>query len=90
VKSSELLANIRDLAVLLHRRNEKQAETILEEITGCLDEVMQAGENGQDGGMHRAQQTMFAIEEVRTLMTEGEFHTAATAARDAAREWAHS
>ena len=88
MKASELLANIRDLAVLLHRGNAKQAETILEEITGSLNAVMVAEGNGEDG-VHRAQQTMFAIDEVRILMTQGDFHSAATAARDAAREWGH-
>ena len=37
--------------------------------------------------MQRAQQTMFAIDEVRMLLSQRDFEGATTAARDAAKEW---
>ena len=45
--------------------------------------------NFPDGSldMQRAQQTMFAVDEVRTLLSQEDYEGAATAARDAAKEW---
>jgi acyl-CoA reductase-like NAD-dependent aldehyde dehydrogenase len=37
--------------------------------------------------MQRAQQTMFAIDEVRGLLSERDFNAAVDAARDAEKEW---
>ena len=83
----QVMSSIREVAMLLHRGNVAQAEPILHEIVGCLGIVMQSGASSEDADVQRAQQTLFAIEEVRTLMTQGDFGGAAAAARDAAREW---
>jgi len=81
------MANIRDLAVLLHRGNTSQAEVIIQKVAGYLKTVMQSGGDPEDAEMRRAQQTMFAIDDVRVLLTQGDCEGAANAARDAAKEW---
>jgi hypothetical protein len=48
---------------------------------------MLSGTDPEDLDMQRAQQTMFAIDEVRMLLAQRDFEGAATAARDAAKEW---
>src|SRR6476646_3500041 len=85
--STDLIASIRDLIVHLHRGNGAKAETIVTEVATYLREVMSSGDDPGSPDMQRAQQTMFAIDEVRTLMAQSEFEDAATAARDAAKEW---
>ena len=84
---TDLIASLRDLVVHLHRGNGKQAETLVVEVAGYLKGIMLSGEDPRSSGMHRAQQTMFAIDEVRTLLAQSDFEGAATAARDAAKEW---
>lgn len=82
--SSEFLARIRDLTVLLNRGNRLEAESTVTEIAEYLKAMLlsPANENTE-----RAQQTFFAVDEVRTLLSQGDFDGAASAARDAAREW---
>lgn len=84
---TDMIANIRDLAVLLHRGNTSAAELIIQDVAGHLKTVMQSGASPDDIDIRRAQQTLFAIDDVRILMTQGDFEGAAEAARDAAREW---
>jgi hypothetical protein len=81
------MASIRDLIVHLHRGNGPQAETILTGVSGYLKEVMLSRADPESLDMQRAQQTMFAIDEVRMLMSQRDYEGAATAARDAAKEW---
>ncbi len=81
------MAKIRDLAVQLHRGNEEQAETIIQDVVHHLKDIMLSGADPGDEEMLRTQQTLFAMDEVRTLVTQRDFDGAATAARDAAREW---
>ena len=76
---------IKDLIVHLHRGNTGQAETILRDVTGSLTKMMQAESDATS--LHRAQQTMFAFEEVRIMLGERNFRGAADAARDAGKEW---
>jgi hypothetical protein len=87
LNSSELIASLRDLIVHLHRGNAAQAESLLTDVAGYLKQVMQSGADPGSLDMKRTQQTQFAIDEVRTLLTEGDFEGAAAAARDAAKEW---
>ena len=87
LNSSDVLAAIRDLAVHLHRGNGPQAETLAAEVAAHLEGKMLSGEDPRSCDMQRAQQTMFAIDEVRLLLAQRDFDGAATAARDAAREW---
>ena len=82
--SSELLARLRDLIVYLHRGNRLQAESTVTEIAEHL-KAIQLSPASTD--TERAQQTFFAVDEVRTLLSQGDFDGAASAARDAAREW---
>lgn len=87
LNNSEVLANIRDLIVHLHRNNGPQAESIVTDVAAYLKEVIQSEADPQSPDMQRAQQTMFAVDEVRTLLSQGDFGGASTAARDAAKEW---
>jgi len=87
LNSSDVIASLRDLIVHLHRGNGKQAESIVPEIAGYLKEVMLSGADPESVEMQRAQQTMFAIDEVRMLLAQSDFEGAAAAARDAAKEW---
>jgi len=84
---SEVIARLRDLIVHLHRGNAAQAESILADVIAYLKQVMQSGADPGSEDMKRTQQTMFAIDEVRLLLTDGDFEGAAVAARDAAKEW---
>jgi hypothetical protein len=87
LNSSDVMASIRDLIVHLHRGNGPQAEILLTDVSGFLKEVMRSSADPGSLDMQRAQQTMFAIDEVRMLMSQRDFEGAATAARDAAKEW---
>jgi hypothetical protein len=82
-----VIASIRDLIVHLHRGNGTQAELIVTDVARYLKEKMLSGSDPGSLEMQRTQQTMFAIDEVRMLLSQGDFEGAATAARDAAREW---
>jgi hypothetical protein len=83
----EVLASIRDLAVHLHRSNVPQAESIVADVSEYLKKIIKSGADPQNPDIQRAQQTMFAIDEVRTLLAQKDFDGAAAAARDAAKEW---
>jgi hypothetical protein len=81
--SSNLVANLRDLTVHLHRGNAAEAKTIAAQAAERLQEIIVSG--GESGS--RAQQTLFAIEEVRIMLAEDDVNGALAAARDAAKEW---
>jgi len=87
LNSTDVIASLRDLIVHLHRGNGTQAESILTDVAACLKEVMQSGADPESIDMHRTQQTIFAIDEVRIFLAQGDFEGAAAAARDAAKEW---
>jgi len=82
-----VIASIRDLIVHLHRGNGAKAESILTDVSGHLQIMLRSGEDPGSSAMQRAQQTMFAIDEVRILLSQSDFEGAAAAARDAGREW---
>ena len=84
---AEVTAGIRDLIVHLHRGNSGLAETIVQNIAERLHEVLHSDEDVESFPVRRAQQTMFAIDEVRILMAEQDYNGAAEAARDAGKEW---
>ncbi len=84
MNSSSLNAKLRDLAVLLRRGNTPAADSIIQEVTGYLETLIQCSEMP---ATKRAQQTSFAMDEVRTLLSAGDLRGAAAAAVDAAREW---
>ena len=79
--------NIRDLIVHLHRGNRGKAESIVADVVGQLEGIMQSGMDPQCSSMLRAQQTTFAIDEVRGLLSQGDLSGAVDAARDAKKEW---
>jgi hypothetical protein len=82
--SSGLLARLRDLTVYLHRGNQLQAESTVTEIAEHLKAILVSPASTDT---ERAQQTFFAVDEVRTLLSQRDFDGAASAARDATREW---
>ena len=85
VDPANVVANLRDLTVHLHRGNAAAAKTIAAEATERLQEIIQSG--GEEPGIGRAQQTLFAIEEVRIMLAQDDVNGALAAARDAAKEW---
>jgi hypothetical protein len=85
--SSEVTANIRDLIVHLHRGNRGKAESIVDDVAGRLKGIMLSGLDPESSSMQRAQQTTFAIDEVRGLLSQGDLTGATDAARDAKKEW---
>jgi hypothetical protein len=86
VNSSDMTASMRDLIVHLHRGNGAQAETIVEDVAAFLKTTL-SGTDASSPNMHRAQQTMFALDEVRMLLEARDYGGAAAAARDAQKEW---
>lgn len=89
LSQSEVIVKLRDLIVYLHRGNYAQAESIVTSVAGYLEAILQSGADPGTADMRRAQQTMFAIDEVRTLLAQQDLEGAAAAARDAAKEWKH-
>jgi len=87
VNSSEVTASLRDLIVHLHRGNGGKAEVLVDDLSGRLNGIMLSGMDPESFLMQRAQQTMFAIDEVRSQLTEQDFNAAVDAARDAEKEW---
>jgi len=84
LSSSELLVRLRDLTIHLHRGNRLQAESAVTEVAAYLKTILVSPASADT---ERAQQTFFAIDEVRTLLSQEDFDGAASAARDATREW---
>jgi hypothetical protein len=84
---ADVIVNLRDLIVFLHRGNVPKAESIASSVAGCLSEILSSGADPKTPEVYRAQQTSFAIEEVRTLLAQRDLNGAAIAARDAAKEW---
>jgi hypothetical protein len=87
--SSEVAANIRELIVHLERRNALRSEAIVAKISGFLDGLLKSKVTLDGVEMSRAQQTMFALDEVRLMLTEKNFRSATEAARDARNEWSN-
>ena len=85
--TSDVTANIRDLIIHLHRGNQAQAEDLVGGVEQHLKEMMRSGEDPHAPAMQKARQTMFAMDEVRMLLSQRDFTGAVAAARDAAKEW---
>jgi hypothetical protein len=81
---AEVLVRLRDLCVYLHRRNTARTDATLAEVVDHLKETLA---NAESPDAERAQQTSFAIDEVRTLLAQDDSEGAEAAARDAVREW---
>lgn len=76
--------SIRDLIVHLTKGNGKQAGVLVAEITQTL-ETLSLAEHAPAGD--RLQLTISAIGEAKLLMAEKDLWGAASAAREAAKEW---
>jgi hypothetical protein len=87
VDPANVVANLRDLTVQLHRGNAAAAITLAAQAAEQLQEIILAGDEPGSFVIGRAQQTLFAIEEVRILLAEEDVNGALAAARDAAKEW---
>ena len=87
VDLANVVANLRDLTVHLHRGNAAEATTIAAEAAERLQEIIVAGDEPGSFLIGRAQQTLFAIEEVRIMLSQDDVNGALAAARDAAKEW---
>ena len=87
VDPATVAENLRNLTVQLHRGNSAAAKTFAEQAAEQLQEIIQAGVEPEGALMGKAQQTMFAIEEVRIMLSEDDINSALAAARDAAKEW---
>ena len=87
VDPANVAANLRDLTVHLHRGNAAEARNIVAQAAEQLQEIIQAGADSEGVLTGRAQQTMFAIEEVRIMLSQDDVNGALAAARDAAKEW---
>jgi hypothetical protein len=87
VNVSDLVTSIRDLIVYVHRGNTARAESVLNQVADRLADLMTSGLYSQSATMGRAQQTMFALDEVRLLLAERDLNGALIAARDAGKEW---
>ena len=87
MKPSEVTPQIRELIVHLHRGNGKQAQEIVDRVAGFLTATLSSGADPTSETMHRAEQTMFAMDEVRISLAERNFNGAMVAARDAVKEW---
>ena len=86
VDPSTVVANLRDLTVHLHRGNAAEAKTIAAQAAEQLQEIV-SGDEPDSFIIARAQQTLFAIEEVRIMLSQDDVNGALAAARDAAKEW---
>jgi hypothetical protein len=87
VDVSNVVANLRDLTVHLHRGNAAAAKTIAAQAAEQLQEIIVSGEEPGSSLIGRAQQTLFAIEEVRIMLAQDDVNGALAAARDAGKEW---
>jgi hypothetical protein len=87
VDFSNVVANLRDLTVHLHRGNAAEAKTIAAQAAAQLQEIIVSGEEPGSFLIGRAQQTLFAIEEVRIMLAQDDVNGALAAARDAGKEW---
>jgi hypothetical protein len=80
-------ANIRELIVQLNRGNSEKALPLVNLVSDDLSAILGSGMDAKSGPMQQAQQTKFAIDEVRTLLGERDLRGALDAARDAGKEW---
>ncbi len=87
VDTSNVVANLRDLTVHLHRGNAAAAKTIAAQAAEQLQEIIVSGDEPGSVLIGRAQQTLFAIEEVRIMLAQDDVNGALAAARDAGKEW---
>jgi hypothetical protein len=86
VDVANVVANLRDLTVHLHRGNATEAKKFAALAAEQLQEIV-SGDEPEGVLIARAQQTLFAIEEVRIMLSQDDLNGALAASRDAAKEW---
>ena len=84
---AQLTAGLRDLIVDLHQGNKRQAGALVDRVVVTLNNMLPTGDEAPKPGQERLNLTIAAVGEARLLMNENDMWGAATAARDAAREW---
>lgn len=87
MQTAEVTANLRELIVHLSRGNRSQAESLVDDLALFLKGVLKSKHDPESPEMRRAQQTFFAIDEVRLTLAQRDFSAAIGAARDAVKEW---
>ena len=85
--SLAVAANIRELIVQLSRGNADAARSLAARVQGDLNMFLESDSQAASAVTDQAQQTMYAIEEVLTLVGQSNLRGACEAARDAGREW---
>jgi hypothetical protein len=82
---SGIAAQTRELIVQLSRGNRDPARALAERVQTDLNVILSP--DSDSALKPQARQTLYAIEEVLTLMEQSDFRGAWEAARDAAKEW---
>lgn len=86
LNTSLITNNTRELIVQLSRENGDSARALAKHVEADLNTILTSDPDAANL-QHQAQQTMYAIEEVLTLLAKSDFRGAREAARDAAKEW---
>lgn len=86
-KTYAIAANTRELIVQLSRNNGDPARQLAGRVQADLSVILSSELTDASPLREKAQQTMFAIEEVLALVDQKDFRGAWEAARDAAKEW---
>ena len=82
-----IAANTRELIVQLSRGNSKPAHALAQRVQADLKMILSSDAQAASAIKQQARQTMFAIEEVLSLVDQSDLRGAWEAARDAAKEW---
>ena len=82
-----IATNTRELIVQLSRGNSKPAHALARRVQADLNIILTSDVEAAGDMKQQARQTMFAIEEVLSLVDQSDLRGAWEAARDAAKEW---
>lgn len=86
IQPAVVAANIRELIVHTSRGNQTKALQLAGQVAADLKTILEI-QPAENSLQEPAQQTLFAIYEVLTLMGEQDLDGALAAARDAGKEW---
>lgn len=87
LKKLDVTASIREIILHLSRGNEERVEALRADVTAYLKGIIESGQDPSGAEFKRAQQTMFAMDELAIQLEERNVRGAAAAARDAVKEW---
>ena len=82
-----IASNARELIVQLSRGNADPARTLALRLQADLNVILNSDLDAASPLRQQARQTMFAVEEVLTLLSQSDLRGGWEAARDAAKEW---